>query len=71
MPVQIVAGEEVVVETASETAPFPVVEGPEAPLDWVAAPEGTVAVAHGAAVPAAHQACEDPVVAVAGGGGES
>ena len=69
IPARIVVEEEA--ETVSGTAPFPVVEDPAAPVDWAAAPEGTAAVAHGAAVRAAHPAWEAPVVAAAGGGGES
>ena len=58
-------------ETVSGTAAFPVAEDPAVPVDWAAAPEGTAAVAHGAAVHAAHPAWEAPVAAAAGGGGES
>jgi len=57
-------------ETVSGTAAFPVAEDPAAPVGSAAAPEGTVAVAHGAAVRVAHPAWEAPVEA-AGGGGES
>jgi len=58
-------------ETVSGTAAFPVAEDPAAPVDSAAAPEGTAAVTHGAAVPAAHRAWEAPVEEAAGGGGES
>lgn len=71
IPVLIVAQVEAEeAETVWGTAPFPVVEDLAAPVDWAAAPEGTAAVAHGAAVRAAHQAWEAPAEA-AGGGGES
>ena len=67
--VRIVGEREGEAETVSGTAAFPVAEDPAAPVDSAAAPEGTAAVTHGAAVPAAHRAWEAPVAA--GGGGES
>ena len=67
--VRIVVEAEAEAEIVSGTAAFPVAEDPAAPVDS-AAPEGTAAVARGAAVRAAHPAWEAPAEA-AGGGGES